>query len=199
MRRALDGVDDVQFAREVIEDVGGKFPIDRDRIYATGFSGGARMSSRLACALSDVLAAAAPVAGLQYPDDCVPAGPVSIVAFHGKADAVNQYEVTADSRPYWRMGVETAAEKWRSALGCPEGPMDGGFRGEPGVTVRAWTGRFDPDGRISGDDRRQIGAGIDWTPVPGLQLRLWGRRRGAPADVPGGRDDEAAAEVHVYF
>ena len=133
-----DGVDDVQFAREVIEDVGGKFPIDRDRIYATGFSGGARMSSRLACALSDVLAAAAPVAGLQYPDDCVPAGPVSIVAFHGKADAVNQYEVTADSRPYWRMGVETAAEKWRSALGCPEGPMEGGFRDEPGVAVRAW-------------------------------------------------------------
>lgn len=68
-----------------------------------------------------------------------------------------------------------------------------------GVTVRAWTGRFDPDGRVSGDDRRQIGAGIDWTPAPGLQLRLWGRRRGAPADVPGGRDDELAAEVHVYF
>ena len=133
-----EGVDDVQFARDVIDDVGSKFPIDRNRIYATGFSGGARMSSRLACALSDVLAAAAPVAGLQYPDDCVPAGPVSIVAFHGKADQVNHYEVTADSRPYWRMGVETAAEKWRSALGCAARSMDGGFTDEPGVVVRAW-------------------------------------------------------------
>lgn len=132
------GVDDVQFARDVIEDVRSKFPIDSDRIYATGFSGGARMSSRLACALSDVLAAAAPVAGLQYPDDCVPAGPVSIVAFHGKADTVNHYEVTSESRPYWRMGVETAAEKWRSALGCPEGPMEGGFTDAPGVVLRAW-------------------------------------------------------------
>lgn len=132
------GVDDVRFARDVIEDVSHKFPIDRDRIYATGFSGGARMSSRLACALSDVLAAAAPVAGLQYPDDCVPAGPVSLVAFHGKADPVNQYEVTAESRPYWRMGIETAAEKWQSALDCPAGPMEGGFADEPGVVLRAW-------------------------------------------------------------
>ncbi len=133
------GVDDVQFARDVIEDVAGKFPIDRDRIYVTGFSGGARRSSRLACALSDVLAAAAPVAGLQYPDDCVPAGPVSIVAFHGKADSVNQYEVTANSRPYWRMGVETAAEKWRVALGCAEGPtLSGGFSDDPDLIIRAW-------------------------------------------------------------
>jgi polyhydroxybutyrate depolymerase len=135
---AEEGVDDVQFALNVIEDVGAKLRIDGARIYATGFSGGARMSSRLACALSDILAAAAPVAGLQYPDDCVPPDPVSIVAFHGRADAVNQYEVTAESRPYWSMGVETAAEKWRRALSCPAGAMDGGFREEPGLTVRVW-------------------------------------------------------------
>jgi polyhydroxybutyrate depolymerase len=133
-----EGVDDVQFARDVIDDVAGKLAIDPSRIYTTGFSGGARMSSRLACALADILAAAAPVAGLQYPDGCVPARPVSIVAFHGKADRVNQYEVTADSRPYWTMGVETAAEKWRSALGCGEGAMDGGFTDEPGLVLRVY-------------------------------------------------------------
>lgn len=113
-----EGVDDVRFARDVIADVSAKINIDAARIYVTGMSGGARMSSRLACELSDVLAAAAPVAGLQYPDGCVPARPVPILAFHGKADRVNHYEVSADSRPYWRMGVETAVEKWRQANRC---------------------------------------------------------------------------------
>jgi len=112
------GVDDVQFARDVIADVSSRVNIDATRIYVTGMSGGARMSSRLACELSDILAAAAPVAGLQYPDGCVPVSAIPILAFHGKADRVNQYEVSEDSRPYWRMGVETAVERWRRANGC---------------------------------------------------------------------------------
>jgi polyhydroxybutyrate depolymerase len=113
-----EGVDDVKFARDVIADVSARINVDPARIYVTGMSGGARMSSRLACELSDVLAAAAPVAGLQYPDGCVPVRAIPIISFHGKADRVNQYEVSADSRPYWRMGVETAAEKWRQANNC---------------------------------------------------------------------------------
>jgi polyhydroxybutyrate depolymerase len=113
-----EGVDDVQFVRDVIEDVAGIVKIDRSRIYASGFSGGARMSSRLACELSDVLAAAAPVAGIQYPDDCTLSRPVPILTFHGKADASNHYELRKDSRPYWHMGVETAIDKWRQADDC---------------------------------------------------------------------------------
>jgi polyhydroxybutyrate depolymerase len=112
------GVDDVQFVRDVIDDVAAKVTIDTARIYATGMSGGGRMTSRLACAMADRLAAAAPVAGLQYPDGCVPVRAVPIVAFHGKADRVNPYELSAEARPYWRMGVETAVTKWREADGC---------------------------------------------------------------------------------
>lgn len=135
---AEDGVDDVQFARDVIADVSAKLAVDARRIYVTGFSGGARMSSRLACELADVLAAAAPVAGLQYPQGCTPAAAVSIVAFHGKADTVNPYAVTGETPPYWRMGVEAAAEQWRAALECPAGAMEGGFAREPGLVLRAY-------------------------------------------------------------
>lgn len=113
-----DGVDDVLFIRDLIDEVTGMVSVDRTRIYASGFSGGARMSSRLACELSDVLAAAAPVAGIQYPDGCIPSRPVPILTFHGRADATNHYELRADSRPYWRMGVETAVDRWRQANGC---------------------------------------------------------------------------------
>ena len=115
------GVDDVQFARDVIADVSARMDIDATRIYATGFSGGARMSSRLACELADILAAAAPVAGLQYPDDCTLDRAIPILAIHGKADRVNSYELAENSRPYWRMGVETAVERWREANGCTDG------------------------------------------------------------------------------
>lgn len=113
-----EGVDDVQFVRDMIEAVASVSNLDRNRIYTTGFSGGARISSRLACELSDVLAAAAPVAGIQYPDDCLLKRAIPILTFHGKADLINQYTVSGNSRAYWRMGVETAIDKWRQANGC---------------------------------------------------------------------------------
>ena len=113
-----EGVDDVQFTRDMIEAIASMLNIDRSRIYATGMSGGGRMTSRLACELSDVLAAAAPVAGLQYPDDCTLKRAIPVLNFHSLDDGTNQYRVTANSRPYWRMGVETALDKWRQANNC---------------------------------------------------------------------------------
>lgn len=113
-----EGVDDVQFVRDMIEDIASVADIDRNRIYVSGFSGGGRISSRLACELSDVLAAAAPVAGLQYPDDCKLTRPIPILAFHALDDATNPYVLGEAARPYWRMGVETALDKWRQANGC---------------------------------------------------------------------------------
>jgi polyhydroxybutyrate depolymerase len=130
------GVDDVQFVRDMIEDVAGMLSIDRSRIYTSGFSGGGRISSRLACELSDILAAAAPVAGLQYPDDCTLKRAIPLISFHAVDDPVNQYTVSGDSRPYWRMGVETALDKWRQANGCTLANDDG--RLAEGVTIFTW-------------------------------------------------------------
>jgi polyhydroxybutyrate depolymerase len=113
-----EGVDDIQFVRDMIKAVSGMLNIDQSRIYTSGYSGGARMSSRLACELSDVLAAAAPVAGLQSPDDCIPKRAIPIIAFHARDDQVNNYVLGKESRPYWRMGVETALDKWRQANAC---------------------------------------------------------------------------------
>lgn len=116
------GVDDVQFVRDLITDASQRLSIDPTRIYATGFSGGARMSSRLACELADSLAAAAPVAGVQYPDGCTPDRTIPLLAIHSRADPVNQYDVSGESRPYWRMGVETAVQRWVAAEGCGQNP-----------------------------------------------------------------------------
>ena len=57
------GIDDVAFLAAVIDDVAGRTPVDPDRVYATGISNGALMSGRLACELSDRIAAIGQVAG----------------------------------------------------------------------------------------------------------------------------------------
>ena len=67
------------------------------------------------------------------------------------------------------------------------------------LTLRAWTGAYDLD--LDDPDRRfaQWGIASDWTPLPGLQLRLSFRQRAGPPSAAGSGDDEILAEAHLYF
>ena len=68
-----------------------------------------------------------------------------------------------------------------------------------GLTLRLFYGAADQD-RHDGIGRlTQWGAGADWTPLPGLQLRALYRARSGPSSVSGANDDQALIEVHVYF
>ena len=83
------GIDDVAFLSAVIDDVAGRTPVDPDRVYATGISNGALMSGRLACELSDRIAAIGQVAGTQGVEaaaSCHPSRPVSVMVISGTAD-----------------------------------------------------------------------------------------------------------------
>ncbi|HVM54735.1 MAG TPA: PHB depolymerase family esterase [Acidimicrobiales bacterium] len=60
--------------------------VDPDRVYVTGHSMGGFMVSRIACELSDVVAAVAPVAGVLPVEDCAPVRPVPALVVHGRAD-----------------------------------------------------------------------------------------------------------------
>lgn len=119
-----DGVDDVLFVRELIAQVSKQFSLDPARVYAAGMSGGARMTSRLGCDLSDVIAAIGPVAGIQYPAGCHPLRPVPVITFHSRMDGVNHYEHRPDSPPYWDTGVEEAIAKWVKHNGCVGPPNE---------------------------------------------------------------------------
>ena len=108
--------------------------IDPDRVYATGYSGGARMASAMACDHADEIAAIAPVAGLRAgvpvesadgvwsPDrsSCRPSRPVPVLAFHGTTDEVNPYAGNDD--PRWAYGVERALAAWARYDRCKRGP-----------------------------------------------------------------------------
>ena len=127
-----DTRDDIDFLTAVIDTMVGSGCANPHRVYATGFSGGARMASAYACARPDKVAAIAPVAGLRAgrpsPDDpsavelqsCAPERSVPVITFHGDADAVNPYEGNGDKR--WGYTTQLAVQSWARMNGCQTGP-----------------------------------------------------------------------------
>ncbi len=87
-------IDDVAYARAVIDDVEARNAIDSSRIFATGFSNGGMMSHRLACALADRLTGIAAVGGASGQFDrtgtpyysCNPARPIPVLHIHATND-----------------------------------------------------------------------------------------------------------------
>ena len=83
--------------------------IDPTRIYVTGLSYGATMTTQLMCYRSEVFAAAAPVAGLLRPDNagvvnpgrCNPTRRIPVVTFHGEADPILAFDYFAPSPQAW--------------------------------------------------------------------------------------------------
>jgi len=108
--------DDVRFISDAIDRAGALACIDRQRVFATGFSGGGRMVSQLACDLSGRIAAIAAVGGIRFPGPCAAARPFPILAFHGTADDVNPYD--GGGQPYWGTGVEPAVLGWAEHNAC---------------------------------------------------------------------------------
>ncbi|GAB4475320.1 MAG: PHB depolymerase family esterase [Anaerolineae bacterium] len=84
---------DLVFLRALLDHLYAALNVDRRRLIVTGFSNGAGMANRMACALAGRIAAVGLVAGA-YPawNGCHPARPVPVVAFHGSADRVVPYE-----------------------------------------------------------------------------------------------------------
>jgi polyhydroxybutyrate depolymerase len=115
-------VDDVGFIRLLIDELVGRKIVDRTRIYVTGSSRGGLMVYALACALSDRIAAAAPlIVGMtEYQrEDCKPTRPVPMVVIAGTADRIMPF----DGAPGLRgrlLSVGNTMEFWRSLHGCAQ-------------------------------------------------------------------------------
>jgi polyhydroxybutyrate depolymerase len=118
-----DRPDDVQYVSDVIDHVAARVCADRTRVYATGFSGGARMSSLLACRLNDRIAAIAPMAGLRWPGPCRGRA-IPVLTFHGLADPQNTYDGHVESRGLeWLESVPDALAGWARHNRCAGEPV----------------------------------------------------------------------------
>ena len=81
------GLDDVAFLRDVIDAVSGLYPVDRDRVFMTGYSNGGMVTYRFLCEHADLLAGAGSVVGTNA-DGCAPSAPVSFLQITGRDDTV---------------------------------------------------------------------------------------------------------------
>ncbi|MEO8314036.1 MAG: PHB depolymerase family esterase [Pseudomonadota bacterium] len=124
--------DDLRFLADAIDQTVADHCIDARRVYVTGFSGGARMTSMMACRMADRVAAIAPIGGLRAgpasgkdfsePDaeDCQPSKSVRVLAIHGTDDKTNPFAGGGGLR--WGYSIERAAARWASLDHCDGAP-----------------------------------------------------------------------------
>ncbi|MBS0561712.1 MAG: polyhydroxybutyrate depolymerase [Proteobacteria bacterium] len=173
--------DDVGFIAAVVDDVRANHPVDPARIYAAGMSIGGSMTYRLACSLSETLAAVGVVAGAMTYEDCRPARPVSVIHIHGTDD--RRVPVGGGRGPRTAPGnvwppVWQAIDRWRTIDGCPREAevvrlvsglighryigtrgdvelwlVEGGRHVWPGAPPRGWFRRARPQVRFSASEK----------------------------------------------
>jgi polyhydroxybutyrate depolymerase len=85
---------DVEFVKELLEDIATVANIDAKRIYAVGMSNGAMMANRLACEIPSKIAAIGTVAGTKMIDPCSPNRSIPVIHFHGTQDKVISFDGT---------------------------------------------------------------------------------------------------------
>ncbi|MEJ7724001.1 MAG: PHB depolymerase family esterase [Ilumatobacteraceae bacterium] len=78
---------DLRFVTRLLDRLEQRLCIDTSRVYATGFSNGAFLSSSIACALPDRFAAVAPIAGANILCDGFER-PMPVFAVHGTVDPI---------------------------------------------------------------------------------------------------------------
>ncbi len=118
--------DDIEFLEGVAEDVARRYPVDRDRLVASGFSVGGSMVWYLACQGRGRFAAYAPVAGAFWvpePQNC-PAGPQNLRHVHGTADAVVPLTGRRVGSGFVQGDLSRSIATWRRVNGCSLPPVE---------------------------------------------------------------------------
>jgi polyhydroxybutyrate depolymerase len=144
---------DVAFIATLLTHLEDSLCIDTARVFSTGISNGAQMSSLLGCRLSTRFAAIAPVEGEEFLAPCT-GRPEPILAFHGTADPVLPYgggglNATTIARLYaWHgvippdmpapIGIDASMKLWAKHNGCNPKPVE--VRIAFDVQRRTWTG-----------------------------------------------------------
>ncbi|HYV84541.1 MAG TPA: hypothetical protein VFB49_01385 [Patescibacteria group bacterium] len=127
-------VDDILYFTDLLDELEKDYTIDPARIYFTGLSNGAAMIQRLACELSDRVAAIAPIAGgnqFAAVDTCSPSRPVPVLEIHGTADHCWPYDggrqtcvgITPPMDAGEFVPIPATVASWASRNGCHPIPL----------------------------------------------------------------------------
>ncbi len=115
-------VDDVRFTRDLITFLLDSYAVNPARIYISGFSNGGGMANRIACDMSEEVAAVTAGGGTHLDEDlCEATRPVPILGLHGRNDDVTPY----DGLPGVLEAIPEWAMEWAERNGCsPEPSVD---------------------------------------------------------------------------
>ncbi len=146
-------IDDVGFARALLDDLAKVANVDANRVFATGLSNGGIMAHHVASELSDRIAAIAPVGGpLMMPAPNAKRA-VSVMHFHGTGDEFAPFKGGFGKGGPGGKGVmdfrsvEHTIQSWVKANGCTAEPtivalpdkVNDGMK----VTRKTWSGGRD--------------------------------------------------------
>jgi polyhydroxybutyrate depolymerase len=172
-KAARDRVDDVGFAAGAIRTAAGRAPIDRDRVYAVGFSNGGMIAAYLAARRPDdvravaLLSTAVGSKPANQPEKRIPdlKKPVPAVIFHGDRDSRMAYDGGQNNGPPKDVAfysVRESVDYWRRNNRCSGPPQVDTLHG--GAVIReTWD---------------QCPGG---SPVQLYTLKGWGHQWAAPA------------------
>ncbi len=167
-------VNDIQFFKDLLDNVARQYNIDDQRIYVTGHSNGAGMTFMLGAKLSERFAAIAPGLGLNWINDAAPKHPLPTLYLLGTVDPLIPIKGGESKLPWGKRTtppVSQGIHSWAKALGCStEGKTlshKNGVKkvqygsGQSGATLTVWyiegQGHGWPGGKASGLPERLIG------------------------------------------
>jgi polyhydroxybutyrate depolymerase len=122
LRRRPERTNDIGFVSALIDNLGQRYNLNRQRIYVTGFSNGAVFSQRIACELSNKIAASAAIASTMADEllqICKPNQPIPMLLINGTNDPGVPYE---SLKAGW-LSVQDTAKFWRNHNRCSSQPV----------------------------------------------------------------------------
>ncbi|MBI1289321.1 MAG: T9SS type A sorting domain-containing protein [Flavobacteriales bacterium] len=125
-----ENIDDVGFLNALMDTVSSHYNIDQNRIYVTGFSMGGFMTNRMACELSNRVAATASVAGtIGSGITCNPGTTMRVCHFHGTSDTNVGYGTDGGGAQdnNFGMSVTEWLNFWTTNNGCGSVSLEGRF------------------------------------------------------------------------
>ena len=124
---------DIAFADAVLADVAKRYPVDQSQIYISGFSFGAAMAWRYACARGDRIAGLMTMSGTIKQASTCANPPRQVRHVHG----LNDLWMSLPRGP--EHDTTNVVALWRKAFRCGKGRLDGALTLAPGVEFAHFT------------------------------------------------------------
>jgi len=135
---------DVPFAVSVIDDVAKTYPIDRDKIFVSGYSYGGAMAWRFVCQKGHGISALLAISGSIRQDTRCPEASEEVRHVHGLSDTVMDYPIGPDADTTYPVAL------WRGVYDCGDATAVGTWQARSFLTFERYSWDCDT-GRVTLD------------------------------------------------